>query len=106
MPSIRQRWSFHWPPLCPLDGRRSSICSHWASDKRYVGEMAVMVSLLVPEGDATLPFAANVVPIRQTRPRAPARKPKGAPRKTRRLWEAFTAHLRYVGRQYPARTFL
>jgi transposase len=35
---------------------------------------------------------------------APARRPKGGPSKTRRLQEAFAAHLRHVGRQYPATT--
>jgi transposase len=32
---------------------------------------------------------------------APARKKKGGPSKTRRLQEAFAAHLRHVGRLYP-----
>ncbi len=36
---------------------------------------------------------------------APARKKKGAASKTRRLQEAFAAHLRHVGRQYPAEVY-
>jgi transposase len=36
---------------------------------------------------------------------APARKKKGGPSKTRRLQEAFAAHLRHVGRLYPRGTY-